>query len=54
MDEKKAADIRERLFGKNSDLRKAFADPDTAIIAVRIRTVQLLDGLTDAYFEIVS
>ena len=54
VDEKKAADIRERLFRKNADLRKIFDDPDTAIIVVRICTVQLLDGLTDAYFEIIS
>ncbi len=54
VDEKKAADIRERLFRKNADLRKIFDNPDTAIIVVRICTVQLLDGLTDAYFEIVS
>lgn len=54
VDEKKEADIRERLFRKNADLKKIFADPDAAIIVVKICTVQLLDGLTDAYFEIVS
>lgn len=54
VDEKKAADIRERLFGKNADLRKAFDDPETAMIVIKICAVQLLDGLTDAYFESVS
>jgi nitroimidazol reductase NimA-like FMN-containing flavoprotein (pyridoxamine 5'-phosphate oxidase superfamily) len=53
-DEKKLADIRGRLLAKNADLRKIIDDPGTEIIVVRIRTVQLLDGLTDAYFEIIS
>ncbi len=53
-DENKLADIRERLIKKNADLQEIFNDPDTAIIIVRISAVQLLDGLTDAYFEIIS
>lgn len=53
-DENKLADIRGRLIKKNADLQEIFNDPDTAIIIVRISAVQLLDGLTDAYFEIIS
>ena len=52
-DENKLTDIRGRLLTKNADLREIFNDPDTEIIVVRISTVQLLAGLTDAYFEII-
>lgn len=53
-DENKAADIRKRLLEKHAELKSILDDPDTEIIVVKISTVQLLDGITDAYFEIVS
>ena len=54
LDEKKIAAARTRLFEKHARLENIFNDPDTEIIIVKIRTVQLLDGITDAYFEEVS
>ncbi|PKN18939.1 MAG: pyridoxamine 5'-phosphate oxidase family protein [Deltaproteobacteria bacterium HGW-Deltaproteobacteria-6] len=54
LDEKKIAAARRRLFEKHAGLKKIFNDPDTEIIIVKIRTVQLLDGITDAYYEDVS
>lgn len=46
--------VRARLFEKHPELINVFNDPDTEIIVVKISTVQLLDGITDAYFEKVS
>ncbi|PKN52057.1 MAG: pyridoxamine 5'-phosphate oxidase family protein [Deltaproteobacteria bacterium HGW-Deltaproteobacteria-13] len=46
--------VRARLFEKHPELKNIFNDPDTEIIVVKISAVQLLDGITDAYFEKVS
>jgi nitroimidazol reductase NimA-like FMN-containing flavoprotein (pyridoxamine 5'-phosphate oxidase superfamily) len=54
IDKNKIAAIRTRLFERHDELKKIFNDPHTEIIVVKIRTVQLLDGITDAYFEVVS
>ncbi len=43
--------IREALIKKHPDLEAFFSDPDTRIVVVRIQSLQLLDGVTDAYFE---
>ncbi len=53
-DQEKMADVQKRLFEKHSALKKIFNDPDTEIIIVKISAVQLLDGITDAYFEKIS
>jgi len=39
------------LFEKHAGLKIIFNDPDTEIMIVKIRSVQLLDGITNAYFE---
>ncbi len=54
IDEKKMAAARARLFEKHAELKNIFNDLDTEIIVVKIRAVQLLDGITDAYFEEIS
>jgi len=51
LDEKKIVAARERLFEKHAGLINIFNNADTEIIIVKIRSVQLLDGITDAYFE---
>ncbi len=51
LDEKKIAAARARLFEKHAGLKIIFNDPDTEIMIVKIRSVQLLDGITNAYFE---
>jgi hypothetical protein len=48
------AAARARLFEKHAELKNIFNDLDTEIIVVNIRAVQLLDGITDAYFEEIS
>jgi nitroimidazol reductase NimA-like FMN-containing flavoprotein (pyridoxamine 5'-phosphate oxidase superfamily) len=54
IDQKRMATIRDRLFEKHAELKENFSDSDAEIIVVKIRAVQLLDGITDAYFETVS
>lgn len=51
IDENKMAAARAQLFEKHAELREIFNDPNTAILVVKIQAVQLLDGITDAYFE---
>lgn len=46
--------VQKRLFEKHAALKAIFNDPGTEIIVVRINAVQLLDGITDAYFEKIS
>lgn len=52
--EDKAADVRRRLLEKHSELQELLHDPLAAIIVIKVSTVQLLDGIKDAYFELVS
>ena len=54
IDEKKIAAARARLFEMHTELKNIFNSPDTEIIVVKIMAVQLLDGITDAYFEKIS
>ena len=54
LDEKKIAAARARLFEKHAGLKNIFNDPDTEIVIIKIRAVQLLDGIINAYFEEVS
>jgi len=54
IDEKKIAAARARLFEMHTELKNIFNNPDTEIIVVKIMAVQLLDGITDAYFEKIS
>lgn len=54
IDPKKMASVRTRLLEKHSELKKIFNNPDTEIIVVKIQSVQLLDGIADAYFEKIS
>lgn len=52
--EDKARDIRRRLLEKHLALQDLLNDPLAEVIVVKINSVQLLDGIKDAYFEIVS
>ena len=51
VDERKAADIRDALIRKHPDLKDFFNSPDARVIVIRSTALQLLDGVTDAYFE---
>ena len=54
INEKKMEAVQKRLFEKHAALKNIFNDPGTEIIIVKISAVQLLDGITDAYFEKIS
>jgi nitroimidazol reductase NimA-like FMN-containing flavoprotein (pyridoxamine 5'-phosphate oxidase superfamily) len=47
----KQTEIREILIARHPDLKDFFNSPDARIIVIRVTAVQLLDGVTDAYFE---
>jgi nitroimidazol reductase NimA-like FMN-containing flavoprotein (pyridoxamine 5'-phosphate oxidase superfamily) len=49
-DEKKRGLIKNRLLEKHPHLKTLMDDPDVEVFAVRIKTLQLLDGVTDASF----
>ena len=49
--DKKIADIRKTLLKKHPDLKDFFNDPDARIIVIKATALQLLDNVTDSYFE---
>jgi nitroimidazol reductase NimA-like FMN-containing flavoprotein (pyridoxamine 5'-phosphate oxidase superfamily) len=53
-DEDRAAAIRERLLARHPHLQAFIADRDAEILVVKIRSLQLLDGVTDAHYETVT
>jgi nitroimidazol reductase NimA-like FMN-containing flavoprotein (pyridoxamine 5'-phosphate oxidase superfamily) len=53
VDEQKRKAVRERLFKRHPDLIEFFDDSSAEIIVVQIKALQLLDGITDAYFEAI-
>ena len=53
-DEKKLSDIKTSLLNINPDLKELISEPAAEIIIVKINGVQLLDGITESYFEIVT
>ena len=54
IDEQRKALIQDALLKRHPDLKEFFADPASEIIVVRVQALQLLDGITDAYYEPVS
>lgn len=50
-DENRINEIREKLIKKHPDLKKFFNDPDSRIVVIKVTALQLLDSVTDAYFE---
>jgi nitroimidazol reductase NimA-like FMN-containing flavoprotein (pyridoxamine 5'-phosphate oxidase superfamily) len=54
VDENKKSIIRAHLLEKNPNLNEFMNDPSSEIIIVQVRTLQLLDGIKDSYFEIVT
>ena len=53
LDERRKSAIRKQLLVFHPDLHLLIDQPDAEILVVGITAVQLLDGLTDAYFETV-
>jgi len=49
--DKKIAAIREALIKKHPDLKDFFNNPDAQIVVIKATSFQLLDSVTDSYFE---
>jgi general stress protein 26 len=54
VDENKKSIIRAHLLENNPNLKEFLDDPAAEIIVVQVKAVQLLDGIKDSYFEIVT
>ena len=50
-DDRKIKEILEALLARHPDLKNFFNNPDARIIAIRATSLQLLDSVTDSYFE---
>jgi nitroimidazol reductase NimA-like FMN-containing flavoprotein (pyridoxamine 5'-phosphate oxidase superfamily) len=46
--------IRARLLERHTHLRDFAAHPEAEVVAVKILALQLLDGITDSYYETVA
>lgn len=42
--------VRQKLLKKHPQLKPFAEDPDTEVFAVKVKSFQLLDGVTDSYF----
>ncbi|HRS82804.1 MAG TPA: pyridoxamine 5'-phosphate oxidase family protein [Smithellaceae bacterium] len=51
LDEPGKKEIREALCRRHPDLKDFLADPSVEVIVVKIKSLQLLDGIRDSYFE---
>ena len=51
LDESERKAVREALCRRHPDLKDFFSNPSVEVIVVKINTLQLLDGITDSYFE---
>jgi nitroimidazol reductase NimA-like FMN-containing flavoprotein (pyridoxamine 5'-phosphate oxidase superfamily) len=49
--EKRITDIRKVLLKKHPDLKDFFNNPDVRIVVIKAKALQLLDSVTDSYFE---
>jgi len=54
VDENKKSIILASLLDKNSNLKEFIDDPASEIIVVQVKAFQLLNGIKDSYFEIVT
>lgn len=54
VDENKKSIILASLLDKNPNLKEFIDDSASEIIVVQVKAVQLLDGIKDSYFEIVT
>jgi nitroimidazol reductase NimA-like FMN-containing flavoprotein (pyridoxamine 5'-phosphate oxidase superfamily) len=54
MGEQRKDALKKAMLARHPDMEEFFANPAAEVIVVRVRTFQLLEGITDAYFEEVS
>jgi nitroimidazol reductase NimA-like FMN-containing flavoprotein (pyridoxamine 5'-phosphate oxidase superfamily) len=53
-DENKRVHVRSRLQERHPHIKELLDHPDAAILCIRVRSFLLLDGLTDAHFEMIK
>ena len=53
IDEHRKTVIQDALIQRHPDLKEFFVDPASEIIVIRVKALQLLDGIKDAYYETV-
>ncbi len=53
-DEGRKAEILRRLLARHPHLESLAAQPDAEVVVVKVKAFQLLDGITDAYYEAVD
>lgn len=46
--------VRQKLLKKHPQLKPFAEDPDAEVFAVKVKSLQLLDGVKDSYFEKVK
>ncbi len=51
LDESGKKAVREALCRRHPDLKDFLADPSVEVIVVKIKSLQLLEGIRDSYFE---
>ena len=49
--DKRIKEIRKELIKKHPDLKDFFNNPDVRIVVIKATALQLLDSVTDSYFE---
>jgi uncharacterized pyridoxamine 5'-phosphate oxidase family protein len=49
--DKRIAEVRESLLKKHPDLKDFFNNPDARIVVIKATALQLLDSVTNSYFE---
>jgi nitroimidazol reductase NimA-like FMN-containing flavoprotein (pyridoxamine 5'-phosphate oxidase superfamily) len=49
--DKKIAEIRKALLKKHPDLKDFFNNPEAQIVVIKATALQLLDSVTNSYFE---
>jgi nitroimidazol reductase NimA-like FMN-containing flavoprotein (pyridoxamine 5'-phosphate oxidase superfamily) len=49
--DKRIKEIRKALLKKHPDLNDFFNNPDARIVVIKATSLQLLDSVTDSYFE---
>lgn len=53
-DEVRREELRRRLLARHPHLKDFMDQPDAELMVVKVAAFQLLDGLTDAYYETVD
>ena len=54
MGEQRKTALRSALLARHPELEEFFTHPAAEIIVIKVEALQLLDGVTDSYFEEVS